>query len=95
MLLKRFKAAMRRAQLGHRLGEGGINFHSLRHTFATAMAAQGVPMRALQELMGHRDFATTLIYSEYSPNAHEAEWAERAFERENAPQLAPHELVPE
>ena len=43
------------------------------------MAAQGVPMRALQELMGHRDFATTLIYADYSPSAHEAEWAEKAF----------------
>lgn len=78
-LLKRFKAAMRRAKLGHRLGDGGITFHSLRHSFGTAMAAQGVPMRTLQELMGHRDFATTLIYADYAPSAHEAEWAEAAF----------------
>jgi integrase len=78
-VLKRFKGAMRRAGLGHRLGEGGITFHSLRHCFGTAMAAQGVPMRTLQELMGHRDFATTLIYADYSPSAHEAEWAEAAF----------------
>lgn len=33
------------------------------------MAAQGVPMRALQEMMGHRDFKTTLIYA---PSAREA-----------------------
>jgi integrase len=78
-VLKRFKAAMRRAKLGHRLGEGGITFHSLRHCFGTRMAAQGVPMRTLQELMGHRDFATTLIYADYAPSAHEAEWAEAAF----------------
>jgi integrase len=78
-VLKRFKAAMRRAGLGHRLGHGGITFHSLRHTFGTRMAAQGVPMRTLQELMGHRDFATTLIYADYQPSAREAEWAERAF----------------
>jgi integrase len=78
-ILKRFKEAMRRAGLGHRLGDGGITFHSLRHSFGTAMAAQGVPMRVLQELMGHRDFATTLIYADYSPSAHEAEWAEAAF----------------
>ena len=43
------------------------------------MAAQGVPMRTLQELMGHRDFATTLIYADYAPSAHEAEWAGAAF----------------
>jgi integrase len=44
------------------------------------MAAQGVPMRALQEMMGHRDFKTTLIYADYSPSAREAEWVEAAFE---------------
>lgn len=30
--------------------------------------------------MGHRDFKTTLIYADYQPSAHEAEWAERAFQ---------------
>lgn len=43
------------------------------------MAAQGVPMRALQEMMGHRDFKTTLIYADYAPSAREAEWIEAAF----------------
>ncbi len=36
-------------------------------------------MRALQEMMGHRDFKTTLIYADYAPSAHEAEWIEAAF----------------
>ena len=36
-------------------------------------------MRTLQEMMGHRDFKTTLIYADYTPNAHEAEWVEAAF----------------
>ena len=72
-LLKRFKAA---------LSSGGVRevrFHDLRHTFGTRMAAQGVPMRTLQEMLGHRDFKTTLIYADYTPNAHEAEWVEAAF----------------
>jgi site-specific recombinase XerD len=43
------------------------------------MAAQGVPMRTLQEMLGHRDFKTTLIYADYTPSAHEAEWVEAAF----------------
>jgi hypothetical protein len=30
-------------------------------------------------MLGHRDFKTTLIYADYSPNAHEAEWVEAAF----------------
>ena len=43
------------------------------------MAAQGMPMLVLQELMGHRDFKTTLIYADYAPSEREAEWVERAF----------------
>jgi len=72
-LLKRFKAALKRA------GVRPVRFHDLRHTFGTRMAAQGVPMRALQEMMGHRDFKTTLIYADYMPSAREAEWVEAAF----------------
>jgi integrase len=72
-LLKRFKAALRRGEVRE------IRFHDLRHTFGTRMAAQGVPMRALQEMMGHRDFKTTLIYADYAPSAREAEWVEAAF----------------
>jgi integrase len=72
-LLKRFKDALRRA------GVREVRFHDLRHTFGTRMAAQGIPMRALQEMMGHRDFKTTLIYADYAPSEREAEWVEAAF----------------
>jgi integrase len=54
-------------------------FHDLRRTFGTRLAAQGVPMRALQEMLGHRDFKTTLIYADYAPSAREPEWVEAAF----------------
>ena len=53
------------------------------------MAAAGVAMRTLQEWMGHRDFKTTLIYADYAPNAHEAEWAERAFRLPQAGEREP------
>jgi hypothetical protein len=43
------------------------------------MAAAGVPLRTLQEWMGHRDFKTTLIYADYQPSEQEAELVERAF----------------
>ena len=36
-------------------------------------------MRTLQEWMGHRDYSTTLVYADYAPSAHEAEWVESAF----------------
>ena len=56
-----------------------MRFHDLRHTFGTRMAAAGVPMRTLQEWMGHRDYKTTLIYADYAPIAHERDFVERAF----------------
>jgi integrase len=43
------------------------------------VAAAGVPMRTLQEFMGHRDFKTTLIYADYAPSAGEVELVEEAF----------------
>ncbi len=73
-LLKRFKAALRRGAVRE------VRFHDLRHTFGTRMAAHGVPMRTLQEMTGHRDFKTTLIYADYAPSAREAEWVEAAFQ---------------
>lgn len=56
-----------------------IRFHDLRHTFGTRIAAAGVPMRTLQEWMGHRDFKTTPIYADYAPSANEAEVVNAAF----------------
>ena len=43
------------------------------------MAAAGVPLRTLQEWMGHRDYKTTLIYADYAPSAHEGQMVEDAF----------------
>jgi integrase len=49
------------------------------HTFGTQAAASGVPLRTLQEWMGHRDYKTTLIYADYAPRAEERQMMERAF----------------
>jgi site-specific recombinase XerD len=59
--------------------------HNLRHSYGTALAAQGVPMRTLQEWMGHRDIATTQRYADYCPNPHEREVVEAAFARGTNP----------
>ncbi|MGI8440464.1 MAG: tyrosine-type recombinase/integrase [Thermoleophilaceae bacterium] len=72
-LSRRYKKWLRAA------GVRPVRFHDLRHTFGTRMAAAGVPLRTLQEWMGHRDFKTTLVYADYQPGAHEAELVERAF----------------
>lgn len=77
-LLKRYKRALKRA------GVRDVRFHDLRHTFGTRMAAAGVPMRTLQEWMGHRDFKTTLIYADYAPGANEAAQVNAAMQGINS-----------
>lgn len=73
-LMRRYRRALKAAGV-----EPGHRFHDLRHTFGTAMAAAGVPMRTLQEWMGHRDLATTQRYADYAPNEREVEMVDRAF----------------
>lgn len=41
--------------------------HILRHTFATAMIANGANLDAVRQLLGHASLATTQIYTHLSP----------------------------
>ena len=59
------------------------------------MASVGVPMRTIQEWMGHRDFKTTLIYADYASSGREPELIERAFGANMEPNWSPNRLADE
>ena len=55
------------------ISEAGIKdftWHDLRHTFASRLVMQGVPLRAVAELLGHRSIQMTMEIRSLGPRRH-------------------------
>jgi integrase/recombinase XerD len=50
-------------RLGKKANVEPISPHRLRHTLATLLVNQGMPITSLQKFLGHQDLNTTLIYA--------------------------------
>ncbi|WP_123054503.1 site-specific integrase [Clostridium sp. JN-1] len=61
-ITRSYSRALKRADIPYK------NFHAMRHTYATRLFERDVPLKTVQELLGHADISTTAnIYTHVLP----------------------------
>jgi len=66
---KSFLTALKKAKIED------FHFHDLRHTFGSYLVMQGVNLKTVQQIMGHKDIRMTMRYAHLSP-----EYVQKAVE---------------
>jgi integrase len=59
-----FMSACKKAEIPYGLKTpDGVTYHTTRHTFGSWLAMRGVPIKTIQELLGHKNISMTMRYA--------------------------------
>ena len=79
---KSLRHAVWKAEISKKVGA-----HTLRHSFASHLLLANVDIRTIQEMMGHADVKTTMIYTQTVPSR---TWKERKSPLDMRPEVLGH-----